>query len=472
MKLKKLTIFILMALTAITFAACSPADNGFDTTVAREYWSLEYAFETVGQSLHHKRLKKIEVNKDGAVLAIHNYENRTREDFHYSSEGRLEYSETIWLNRFHEYFSPDEQPICKPLYKTVYVYEEDKIVRGEVFTTTGIPTQSCDEYEYTEEGALKTVKRYEKGKLDRTYHYNGKAFPEALETEGDTYQLTYDESGNLTSLVSITTTDPRVISANVKYDNGLPSEITIQRNEENKVLDTKIIIKRDGKGNDTEWDIVEGYDHFLIYHEFDNEGRIVMRSSMAYPKRNETIYKFSYDEQGRLTECECVPPEGKSGPDAKYVITGYNEQGYAEGIDLVRDGETQHLIKYEFDGFGRPIKRIRTWGNIDERIYEYHPNGELKSIKDFVDGVCKSETLIAENGNYISYRYTVNGQQGNYEVLRRYISSATFYGFSRHNHDGEAEAFMIRKSDTYPDKIVIYEYDEYYNLINIKEIPN
>ena len=241
-------------------------------------------------------------------------------------------------------------------------------------------------------------------------------------------------------------------------------------NEEGSAIDSRITIKRDGHGNDIEWDIAEGNDRFLISREFDEAGRIVLRSSMKYPKYDETIYRFSYDEQGRLTVCECVPPEGKSGPDAKYVITGYNEQGYAVGIDLIRNGETQHMIKYEFDGFGRPIKRIVNWSSAEERLYEYHPNGQSKSIKDLVDGEFAGETLIAENGNYISYRYNVSDSKGVYEVYRKYITSATFYAFSRHNTDPSGEAYMLRDTETYPDKIVVYEYDDSYNLINIKEI--
>ena len=205
---KAISVFITLVLILLTLSACAGSGkNAAGKNAAddiKEYFSIELSHDSL------ELLKKTVIN-NGKVVSIHYYDlsggmglayystlEWRREVFNYEGD-KLISSDTF------EVFSTDFEDICdnnammKKLHQTVYVYDGDRIVRGEVFAN-GLPTRSYDEYEYTLDGRLKTVKRYENGELDTTYTYGTNGLPSTFEREGNVYELSYNAKGNLTKI--------------------------------------------------------------------------------------------------------------------------------------------------------------------------------------------------------------------------------------------------------------------------------
>ena len=493
----KKVIILLICLSLILLLILSSCDNTpkdrektpqnieFDNTVAREYWSFDATTLAGSDYRDYGQLQRIKLNKDGNVLSIYSYERRTLETFYYSSSGKLEYSETVELYDFVDNLHISDILVDKVLYKTVYVYENGQITRGEVFNALGTPTRSYDEYEYNENGKLNTVKRYENGKLDKTYRYNGEAQPQSLELRDVSYTIEYDSDGNLSKLYTSSEAIPRFERVNITYYEGRPIKIIVNRAEYNVSYENSIAFTYDEAGNLTQKYVMESKSDVHgqsrtaqtpYYYEYDSEGRVISRLKGS-GSRAEKI-RLSYDENGRLAVYEYVPDEDEASLGmTAYVLSDYHESGYPAVFKYIKYGETCFTINREFDAEGRLVRIMSDQYGGEEQIFEYHQNGGLKSQKYISDGKVTTEVHVAENGNYAS-RYSIYGdwllvECPSFEFYTEYITSDIYYNFTRYSTaiNLGSDVTALRKTAIYPGRTVVYEYDDDFNLVNTTETP-
>ena len=305
-------VFIVMMFHGGNDGYLDPPD---DREIAREYWTAELQF--YAGDLKSPYLKKISVDEDGNVLRIeskHPKKPNARKIFFYKN-GMLKYSETYSIRSGSEVKEIAE----KKLYETRYVYMGDIVTKAEVYVN-GTPTRSYDKYVYKIGGELSAIEKYEKGKLEITYFYNGKDYPERVEhTNGVSYDLEYDENGNLTRATS------EDFLVEIDYENGYPTRFykayydrkasdesvkasfvaDTQKNEtittyvygdNGEILEetSEIIVTYYNKGEQTH---IEGYTEAYTY-EYDDENRLTDVKHYLREKFS-SWYRYAYDSEGR-----------------------------------------------------------------------------------------------------------------------------------------------------------------------------
>lgn len=421
---------------------------------AGEYWSADF-------DKSHS-LKKTVVGENGFILSIHYYDLHPyygeeagefkREIFCYE-DNRLTHSITYGYNS-------TTAKLDGKKYETRYVYEGDRIVGAQVFTPRGTPTLSYDEYEYTSDGQLMTVKRYEYGELDRVYHFNGKNFPEYVDVGELSYALTYDENGNLLSAKE----KNGVAEANaysITYEGKSPVRFVFDYYAYDfdhgygvKQFDMTFRFNKKGL-------LTEHCGEFFTHNE---KGAVTFIESVYEGKTTSTIERI-YDQKGRLSERNEINyyfMENEDVPFDTYVQTktihGYDKDGNLLGYtNTYGEKSTEYL--YEYDKDGNLIKKTATsqasnYHKVTEYEYEFYPSGRLKkkTYRENNGELCGNE--YAENGN-VTIEYS-------YGTITEYLSYDVAYPFSRtesSRRSAKVKCYVFEKSR------IDYEYDENNRLL-------
>jgi len=441
MKMKKLIPVIIIALIlAATLLSCGEEKKEEEKSSAREYYSVDLS----AFSLDDVYLKRIHLDDDGRISEIYNFGRKRREAFHYV-DGRLEYSETF------ELYDPTESYVSRmvgevKLYETRYVYEGDVIVRGEVFFN-GSPTKSYDEYEYRVDGKLKSVKRYEHGRLNETYIYNGKDYPESYQFGNNAvYLLEYDENGNAISAKRQNLTEDQL---SIEYIGGKPSRAIKRWAEDGDIKESDTVytyyingalweIERDTVGTSS------------VEYRFDESGRLLNKTTdFGKQKAYENI---TYDGDGNLIKVEFLDNNEK----IKLSVSISYLNGKASKKEYFSKDDQSPIETFEFDGDGRLTKKIGFLeGDPNSEItYEYYPSGVKKAQK--VKG--GAVTTYAENGLKLLTKYSED------EYIE-FLRSEICYGFDRSADtlylDMDA-AGALKTKEVNKSGVFEYEYDENY----------
>ena len=358
-------MMLVFILTSLTACGKSEANPKIYPQGDGEYFSIELSNEMT------EILKKTVV-KNGRVESIHYYDwsggiglayfcgvERRREVFNYEGD-KLVSSDTF------EMLYADFEEICdigammKKLHQTVYVYEGDRIVRGEVYAN-GLPTQSYDEYEYTEGGKLKTVKRYEHGELDRTYTYGNNGLPKTFEMDEFVYVFSYNLSGDLVKIRE-KNENKYAYSYDLKYKNGRPSKFDYSEFVAPVTGDSPYTHKTTVKLEYTKNGEISHIDA-----KFNTE---------AGPQKRWYYVDIEYDENGRA-----ISITSESDFVDKYAHTlAYNDLGVLVGGENFEesDGELVSMGKFEVTGYtddGKCLGFVNYFGR--EYSYKYDENGRL-----------------------------------------------------------------------------------------------
>ena len=437
---KVISVFITLILILSTLSACAGSGKNVAGDV-KEYFSIELSYASF-------ELLKKTVVKNGRVVSIHYYElsggigniyystlERRREVFNYEGD-KLISSDTF------EVLSYDFEAICdngammKKLHQTVYVYDGDRIVRGEVYVS-GLPTKSYDEYEYTSGGRLKTVKRYERGELDRTYTYGANGLPSTFERNGDVYELSYNANGNLTKIRE-KNNNKYAYKYDIKYKNGRPSQIdysqfitpaigTGEYTHEN-TLKLEYTENGDISHVDARYNSKEGPKDrwYYVDIEYDEHGRAVCVTNEADYCEKYT-HRMNYNDQGILVSGEYfkVTADGEVLAN-KYFVTGRDDKGKCLGfVDCFGN-----KYSYKYDENGRLTEKscesdVNSYELVVE-TYEYYPSGVLKLLTITCDGELRGTLSYYESSN-------LKTETRHYGTARTesYVDSPYYYNYVR-----------------------------------------
>lgn len=405
---KAVLLLIMLAIVFTSLAACEkpkvdpkayPQGDG-------EYFSIELSYGLI------EILKKTVV-KNGRVASIHYYdfsgEERKREIFNYDGD-KLISSDTF------EIFLDDFESICdngammKMIHQTVYVYDGDRIVRGEVLVN-GFSTQSYDEYEYAEDGKLKTVKRYEHGELDRTYTYGNNGLPKTFEMDEFVYVFSYNLNGDLVNIRE-KNNNKFAYKYDLKYKNGRPSVIDFSQFIEPVIEDppytsnTTVRLEYTENGQishtDKKYNSWEGpqirWSRSSL--EYDENGRVISTTREADFLRSKRTNTLTYNDLGILVKYESFEEsDGDLVSMGKYEATGYTDDGKCLGF-VNFFGRN---YSYKYDENGRLTEKSYDSSDdnaeTDVETYEYYPNGSLKSVTTKRDGVIRHQMEYYESSN-------------------------------------------------------------------------
>ena len=455
-KTRFLTLILAFALCAsvLVLTACGDNDSEKEEQIKKEYWSIDSTFFT-NDDIY---LTKTVTDGDGNPLTVYNYNKNTREEFHYK-DGKLEYSETFEIFDIVKLYV-SYQYTEEKRYETRYVYEGDKIVRGEIFYN-GAPTQSYDEYEYAADGSLKSVKCYDLGRLISTYNYNGSLRPESYENNYRKYIFEYDEAGNLKKCSEFKEDGSENQYIAIEYSNGAPVksakmtaeeeiEVSYKYHENGNFKETAYGYKKisDGKTVSSKLYTIDYNELGLITAKYTDHGK------------TETSVEASYNDSGNL--CEIKYFNGK-GEVSTTIKVEYGENGVVKSKKYY-DGSSSYVFHVcEYDESGRPIKEVECDKNgtvISEDLFEYYPSGVRKRKTSTSFGMTSVMTY-AENGNLIR-------SEGEEDSYIEYIDSEMSYKFSR---DMGLLNLSLDMAGSQRRKIVIggrvteeYEYHENYNV--------
>jgi len=396
------------------------------------------------------------------VIAIFNYNHqRPRcEIFHYNN-GRLEYSETFEvlnsLNGELYVGTPKDR-----LYETRYIYEDDKIVKSEVFYN-GYPTRSYDEYEYTEDGKLNVVKRYELGKLTETYYYCGMSVPVGVKCIGQVFLPEYDDKGNVTGAqIKSLRESPIDFDISLQYSNDLPVRTVKTSIGGARSSVRELNFSYHSNGNLSK----ETYCYYLYNLDGTLDNRPKTEVSYYDEEGHPTLSQHThgtrevvYDEYGNIKEIQEVFNSQNITTTFVYDIDG---RIIKKIVDEPR--AAYPITWYEYDENGRVTRYVRLDNGEECGItYEYYPNGAKKKQieKMYADRGADIKTY-SENGNLILLEYA----NGDY---CEYIRSEICYDFSRklslkelQNDAAGSRATKIVLSGGHSNE---YEYNEDFLLI-------
>lgn len=441
--------------------------------VAREYWTVEFMFSAA--EFENIYLKKVSVNDEGKIARVESFHptNYTvREEFVYKN-GRLKTSSYHLRNVISPYTIGVYGSLDQDLYEMRYVTKGGVPIKGMVYVG-GTITRSYDEYEYTEEGRLAAVKRYEANKLDTVYFYNGKSHPESVEKNGMRYVLERDENGNLTRAAC-----GEDLIIEIEYENGYPKRFykaVFDRREDDGVAATIDMIKSEEittylygeRGEILEESIehvtslysgdeqkhIEGYTEKYTY-EYDVNGRVVKQK--GYLRDKFALAKsFEYDSEGRIISSSYLDEAGNE-TYKWFEVSGYTDSGFS--LKVTSFSEKDHMVwsvENKFDD-GMLIKQtmIGEDGMRDYyETYDYYPSGAKKKYTRVSEKY--SETWIyAENGNLERMRYD-SFEFDKCDEDSEYIKSDVFYGFLRKS--GSAETFTLKLTQKNSDSTANFEY--------------
>lgn len=426
-------------------------------TAAREYWTVELNFS--GSYMTTPYLKKVSENKDGKIVKIEsiNITKKNVREYFYYKKGKLGVSETY-----------SSEPISingkefadKKLYETRYVYVGDILAKAEVYIN-GVPTRSYDKYVYNMSGELDAIERYEMGKLEITYFYNGNKYPERIEhRNGVHYVLEHDEDGNLTRATS----DDHLVE--IDYKNGKPNCFYVvsydRKNRDEKSIsgsaDTRKHESRTtysyGNGGEIVKETVESVTTYYsadvqvnsenvsfseAIYEYDGEGRltdVIIYLDNKFDHRR----SYTYDKYGNIASLYYCDENGEK---SSRVFEITRKEGEELTVEIVRN---THTVIYKYDKSGNLLNEIGLESNgarSYENTYEYYPNGTLK--KKSMDKNTFSDTwTYFENGNLEKYVYEVysHAYKGSVE---EFIQSDVCYGFSRQEGFSSVSSFPLMK---------------------------
>ena len=400
---------VLILATALTaFVACKNKKPDEEKLLLREYWSLDYATALYGEA----HLKKIRFNENGDIDTIYDF-NTThpqREVFHYK-DGKLEHSETFSV------LSTTSPTECFPindvkLYETRYVYEGDKIVRGEVLSN-GFPTRSYDVYTYTADGSLNTVERYDSGKLSYTYTYNGKEQPESISYGGYSIVPTYDENRNVVSMKA--TGSSKTVEVSVQYSGTLPSRTV--RTASDRSLESELNFAFHQNGRISEIKLIRSQSGEIdpdIY-KYDESGRLLSFES------NDRNVEIDYLE-GKLREVRYISNHTGS---SLYFKVEYDQDGFAKSKSYFSNNDNLYSW-FEYDKNGNVTKHFQNYdGQEFGSIYEYSANGVLK--KQIETSIHHDDTIVT---TYSAIGYQILSKTSD-NAYTEYLPSSVCYEFSR-----------------------------------------
>ena len=410
---KAISVFITFVFILLTLSACSctgtnskkhPRGDG-------EYFSIELSRDSL-------ELLKKTVVKNGRVVSIHYYTiagylgtgityERRREVFHYDDD-KLVSSETFDMLSDFEAIA-DNSSMMKKLYETVYIYQGDRIVRGDVYAN-GMPTRSYDEYEYAEDGTLKIAKRYENGELSCTYTYGENGLPKTFEKEDYIYNLSYNAKGNLTKIRE-ENENKNAYSYDIKYKKDRPSEISysvfVEPAFEMDPYTHRTVLKLEYNNKGyisyaySEFNIGEGeanrWESTRL--EYDKNGFAVsITGEGSYYKKHR--YILTYNDLGILVCNEWLEEsDGKLVSAGKSEAKGYTDDGKCLGFVNYFGRE----FSYKYDENGRLIEKSYDTNvngyEHEVETYEYYPSGVLKLLTNACDGEVRKTLLYYESSN-------------------------------------------------------------------------
>ena len=462
---KIISIIMVFVLLLVSFAGCGvaldgknpPKDsknlkNDVEITLDGEYFSIDYSLHVA----ETENLKRVCLGENGEITTIYYYNSKRRENFYYT-DGKLEYSETILpdvlLNEGETIYVEHVK-----LFETRYVYDGDRIVRGEVFYN-GYPTQSYDEYEYTDDGALKTVKRYELGALVETYNYNGKKRPESVQNLDRTFIPEYDENGNVIAVdVNSESNESNCYTIEIEYSDKRPSH-TVQVNKNG--------IRRGVK---------EAFYYFhsngmigeisTIRSLYNQDGTLYAKPSTTSANYNEDGYSSRYDDDKIKTEVN-YDGEGRLASVIYFnnsnkkttTLIEFGESGKIVKRSLYKGDDTEPILFYEYDENGNLIRFVTDeYMYREETLYEYYPNGVKKKKTEINNDVTVVYTY-AENGNLLTQDF------GGRSFIE-YVDTELCYGFERSfstpQFNLDATGNLARRSTLKNGFVFEYEYDKNY----------
>ena len=459
MKIKKLvsiiTAAILLALAALLVSCGNKLgvegpNEGPIEDVKRTYWSID-SLRFDSDEIY---LTKTVVDGNGNILTIENYNLNTREDFYYK-DGKLEYSETFEtydLTKINGTYQYAEEKV----YETRYVYEGDRIVRGEIFYN-GVPTRSYDEYEYSESGELKSLKRHNYNSDDETYIYSDGRIV-SQEGKYRKYVFEYDEAGNLKKCTEFKTDGTEMGYIQIQYSDGVPVGAT--RNSESEQIETTYKYHENGNFSEVACSYKKLSDGKVKSEktsltEYNEKGMIT--AVYGDLEKSSLSVEASYEEEG-LVE---VKYYNKSGQMLTARVE-YGENGVAKSKKYYSDTSTEAYSVFEFNENGKVEKQAEYYedGTVAiEFVYEYYPSG-IRKKKTATEFGYTWVRAYAENGNATK----TESADGSYI---EYINSEFAYNFTRNSSvwDLTTDTLGWLTSRAVVDGRVIEEYAYFDNYV-------
>ena len=409
--------------------------------ISRVYWTIELEFYAYYTEL--PLLKRVSLNGDEEITRIESINpsaTNLRED-HFYKRGKLDRKVTYSVEPI-SYMGKDFADT--ELYETRYTYKGGVISKAEVYVN-GVPTRSYDKYFYTASGELDRIEKYEKGKLESTYFYNGKTLPERAEyVNGKAYDLEYDKNGNLVRV----TGENYLIE--IDYENGRPLRFykvicENGRGEAPRVKYETIKTFSYGERGEITGETVESVstgvmetgEETLIssgvtdhVYSYDSEGRLI---GQKIYKNDKFLYgiDYTYDADGNIASSVESYNESTDRNNER-IVKRTNENGIKVEMtySLSNDVKSIEVYKYDKDGDLVKFSHILPDGSvITDRTYEYYPSGATKKIMA-VQGRTSETWLYAENGNIEKYILNDYDSDKN-DVTREFLQSEVYYGFRR-----------------------------------------
>ena len=341
-------------------------------------------------------------------------------------------------------------------YVTTYTYNADCEITQKVRTLNGAEVEK-DLYEYHSNDKYLTKHSHTKNGATLTTHYNSDGAVTTVEHNGFEYNYEYDNFGNTTnvkvgsqSLITYSYLPDKSNLSRITYGNGDSESYTYNAYGQPIKKDVSslgdVTYRYDNSGNLT-YQRDELSDR-RTYFDYDFKGNFIGQKVHINSVGNTNdCFLFSsanaYDEENRVIR--------KDMQGVHYALDAYYY--YDDETDLISSVATtiggSRRINYTYDDDDRVVTKSMT--TITPYVNSYTYND---------DGLIATDTVTAKNGTF-AYGYTYD-DNGN-------ITEITKNGTVQQRYIYDETDQLVREDNLDINKSIVYEYDNYGNILNKKE---
>ena len=415
-------------------------------------------------------LVKTEYNENGDVLfrryynvlntyySMYSFGSMTEimyEEYTYEG-GKLAYS-TMYGYENEMNLSQDVFPMTE-LYKTIYEYNDGKIVRADVLVN-GTKTRSYDLYEYDSNGNLIRIDSYEFSELYISTEYKNGVITK-ITVEGEECTPKFDEKYNMKYI------DHPTATYTIYYKDGMPFELEMD------VLGTKVTVVytyQNGELKQSELFVNKEKRFVATYSRSSILNELAMMGYMVINEEETLICVDSrtYNEGGKVAEHYLLIYNSNNLDEfvENTVTYAYNEKGICENLTAVmtQNGSIEPVSTEEYiyneDGKMTVVLLVYN-GESMTCATEYYENGNIRrETIDYAGVLIVAE--YDERGIMTSY---VDENGARYEYITYDIIFDTNYRFGRYYADDSVYSYATRIEDEEGTYTCVYD-DDYLAMI-------